>query len=67
MSRISMSRCRAACASANIRSWPQRSHVTFINQDGNALNGWSSACLPVGSGSSLSIRHCRGGALNAPI
>jgi len=39
MSRISMSRCRAACASANIRSWPQRSHVTFINQDGNALNG----------------------------
>jgi hypothetical protein len=32
------------------RSWPQRSRVTCMNQDGNAANGSSSASESVGSG-----------------
>jgi hypothetical protein len=42
---------RPECAWLSMRSCPQRSQVTRMNQDGNAANGSSRAWSPVGSGS----------------
>ena len=45
-------------ASDPMRTLPQRSHSMRMNQDGKALNGWSSASAPVGSSSAPVYHSC---------